>query len=64
MVAARSTSPPSADEAAPRNLLVADVVDYCRLVAKRVEPDALDGTRAGDQALLTALLRAAQAIAV
>lgn len=46
------------------NLLVADVVEYCRLVARRVEPGALAGTRTGDGALLDALLRAAQLIAV
>jgi uncharacterized protein (TIGR03083 family) len=47
-----------------RNVLVADVVEYCRLVARRVEPDDLSGTRSGDRSVLAALLQAAQAIAV
>jgi uncharacterized protein (TIGR03083 family) len=47
-----------------RNLLVADVVDYCRVVARRLEPGELGEVREGDQQLLAALLRAAQAIAM
>jgi hypothetical protein len=55
---------PGAADGADRSLLVVDVVDYCRLVARRIEPHALDATRTGDRSMLTALLRAAQAIAV
>jgi uncharacterized protein (TIGR03083 family) len=47
-----------------RTLLVADVGDYCRVVARRVDPDSLAGERTGDVALIDALLRAAQLIAV
>lgn len=46
------------------NLLVADVVDYCRLVSRRLGPDELVSTREGDERLLTSLLVAAQAIAL
>jgi hypothetical protein len=49
---------------AASHLLVADVVDYCRMVARRVEPAGLGADRAGDQVLLHALLVAASAIAV
>jgi uncharacterized protein (TIGR03083 family) len=47
-----------------RQLLVVDVVDYCRLVARRLHPDDITGTREGDGAVLTDLLRSAQAIAI
>ncbi len=47
-----------------RQLIVADVVDYCRLVARRLAPDDLVGTREGDAGMLTELLSAAQAIAI
>lgn len=47
-----------------RQLVVADVVDYCRLVARRLAPDDLAGTRDGDARVLTELLRAAQAFAI
>jgi uncharacterized protein (TIGR03083 family) len=50
--------------AAVQHLLVADIVDYCRLVARRVDPADLAGHRDGDEQLLGALLRAASAIAV
>ena len=46
------------------NLLVVDVVDYCRLVSRRLEPGELVSTREGDERLLTSLLMAAQAIAM
>ena len=49
---------------AAANLLVADVVDYCRVAARRLDPESLAGTRYGDQVLLAALLLAAQAVAV
>lgn len=46
------------------NLLVADVVDYCRVVSRRLDPDDLVSTREGDEHLLSSLLVAAQAIAM
>lgn len=45
-------------------LLSTDVVDYCRLVARRIAPDQLHATREGDAALLDDLLVAAAAFAV
>jgi uncharacterized protein (TIGR03083 family) len=48
----------------PRTTLVADVVDFCRLVSRRVEIDELDHDVEGDRDLATSLLRGAQAIAV
>lgn len=47
-----------------RNLLVIDVVDYCRVVARRAEPQLVTTASEGDGELLAALLRAAQAIAM
>lgn len=49
---------------APVAVLVADVVDYCRLVARRLDPDEIDATRDGDPDFLDALLLAARTIAV
>lgn len=46
------------------NLLVADVVDYCRVVSRRLAPEDLAATREGDGRLLSSLLVAAQAIAM
>lgn len=46
------------------NLLVADVVDYCRVVSRRLDPEELASTREGDERLLSSLLVAAQAIAM
>ncbi len=46
------------------NLLVADVVDYCRVVSRRLSPDDLASTREGDERLLSSLLAASQAIAM
>jgi len=51
-------------DGAPSTLLVADVVGYCRVVARRVEVDDLDCTIAGDEGLARALLRSASAFAV
>ncbi len=45
-------------------LLVADVADYCRLAARRIEPAALDATIEGDRRAARRLLAAAQAFAV
>ncbi|MCE9621967.1 MAG: maleylpyruvate isomerase family mycothiol-dependent enzyme [Actinomycetia bacterium] len=45
-------------------LLVADVVEYCRVVARRVEPSDLAATIEGDDALVHALLTASRAFAV
>jgi uncharacterized protein (TIGR03083 family) len=48
----------------PREMtLVADIVDYCRLVARRAAPEAVLEVE-GDRDLADALVRAAQAIAV
>ncbi len=46
------------------NLLVADVVDYCRVVSRRLDPETLAATREGDERLLSSLLVASQAIAM
>lgn len=45
-------------------LLVADVVEYCQVVARRVEPRDLFATIEGDEALVRALLDASRAFAV
>ena len=45
-------------------LLVADVVDYCRVVARRVDPSDLPATIEGNDALVRALLDASRAFAV
>lgn len=44
--------------------IVTDVVDYCRLVARRIVPDDLDCTIDGDSTLVRALLTSASAFAV
>ncbi len=44
--------------------IVTDVIDYCRLVARRVAPDDLDCTIDGDPELARALLTSASAFAV
>lgn len=49
---------------APAATLVADVVDYCRLATRRVQPDEVDVVIEGDQALGRALLAAARVLAV
>lgn len=46
------------------NLLVADVVDYCRLAARRIDVADLAGQRDGDDEFIDTVLRAASAIAV
>lgn len=45
-------------------LIVADVVEYCRVVARRVEPRDLVATVEGDEVLARALLDASRAFAV
>lgn len=45
-------------------LIVADVVDYCRVVARRIRPDELDCTIEGDAPLARALLLSAGVFAV
>jgi len=50
-------------DAEPDATLVADVVDYCRVVARRIEPDQLAGDRFGDPALLRDLLEASRLLA-
>lgn len=47
-----------------RALVVADVVDYCRMVARRIEPETLDVSIDGDDRLALGLLRAGQVFAV
>lgn len=47
-----------------RNLMVIDVVDYCRVVADRVEPASVIKAQEGDHDLLAELLSASQAIAL
>jgi hypothetical protein len=44
--------------------IVADVADFCRLVSRRVDVDALDHDVEGDRDLATTVLRGAQAIAM
>jgi uncharacterized protein (TIGR03083 family) len=45
-------------------LVVADVVDYCRMVARRIDPADLDSTLEGDTHLAHALLNAGRVFAV
>lgn len=45
-------------------LLAADVVDYCRVVARRLAPNRLDAVREGDRRVLETLLDAASLFAV
>lgn len=54
----------SSNDPSGRHLLVADVVDYCRLAARRLDPTELRHQREGDPAYIDAMLRAAHAIAV
>jgi len=51
-------------DAEPDLTLVADVVDYCRVVSRRIEADALDCVVEGDADLALRLLRASQFVAV
>ncbi len=46
------------------SLIVVDVVDYCRLAAKRISMTQLDATIEGDQRVASALLAAAQVFSV
>ena len=50
--------------AAPHTTLVADVVDYCRVAARRIQPDDLDCTIDGDEELARRLLVSASVFAV
>jgi hypothetical protein len=43
---------------------VVDVVDYCRLAAKRVSLESLEATIEGDEAMATDLLAASQVFSV
>ncbi len=45
-------------------ILVVDVVDYCRLAARRIAPDDLDMDVEGDRAVADRLLAAARVFAV
>lgn len=51
-------------DAEPDLTLVADVVDYCRVVSRRIDVDALDCVVEGDADLADRLLRASQFVAV
>jgi uncharacterized protein (TIGR03083 family) len=51
-------------EGEPSSRLVADVVEYCRVVARRHDPRQLGVERHGDAAVVDALLRASQTIAI
>ncbi len=59
-----SRAPHDADGVSATRLVVADVVDYCRVVARRIDPADLPGHRDRDDEFVDALLRAASAIAV
>ncbi len=50
--------------APPTTTVVADVVDFCRLVSSRLRPDELDAEVEGDEALARDLLVGAQGIAM
>lgn len=52
------------DGSEPTATLVADVVDYCRFVARRIRPGELDCTIDGDETLVHALLAGATVFAV
>jgi len=54
----------TATDGEPDVTLVADVVDYCRVVSRRLEVDDLDMTTEGDAALAKKLLEASQFVAV
>lgn len=51
-------------EGEPVARLAVDVIDYCRVVAGRLEPSQLEAERAGDRHVLDALLAAASLFAV
>ncbi|HYF45070.1 MAG TPA: maleylpyruvate isomerase family mycothiol-dependent enzyme [Acidimicrobiales bacterium] len=53
-----------ASDAEPDVTLIADVVDYCRVVSRRLDIDDLDMTTEGDAALARTLLQASQFVAV
>jgi hypothetical protein len=50
--------------AEPDVVLVADVIDYCRVAARRLDPEALPASIEGDASLALKLLRASQFLAV
>jgi uncharacterized protein (TIGR03083 family) len=52
-----------AEHTAPAVTITMDVVDYCRVVAERLEPDACDATIEGDEALGRTVLACASALA-
>jgi uncharacterized protein (TIGR03083 family) len=54
----------SASGGRPTTLLVADVVDYCRVVARRLAPDELECDIEGDAEVVAALLEGARILAV
>ena len=48
----------------PGVTLIADVVDYCRVVSRRLDIDDLEMTTEGDASLAVTLLKASQFVAV
>lgn len=54
----------AAGTSSDRTIVVADVVDYCRLVARRIPPGELDCDVEGDGRLARALLDAASVVAM
>ena len=48
----------------PDTMIVADVVDFCRVIANRVTPDELIHHVKGDRELVDALLAAARTLSV
>jgi uncharacterized protein (TIGR03083 family) len=52
------------DPEQPATLIVVDVVDYCRLAAKRVSLESLEATIEGDEAMAADLLAASQVFSV
>lgn len=49
--------------AGPDVVVVADVVDYCRMIARRIDPEALVADISGDRALALDLFRAGRLLA-
>jgi uncharacterized protein (TIGR03083 family) len=56
--------PGASADGEPDLTLIADVVDYCRVVSRRLDVDAIEMVTEGDAALAKTLLRASQFVAV
>jgi hypothetical protein len=59
-----SRAPTPTGSGTPSTLVVVDVVDYCRVVARRIGVDTLNFTITGDESLARALLHSATVFAV